>query len=172
MICAKRYNSYEMPQVIPIGTQEMLHPSSGKIPAPMDGVGRKPESAGRTGDLQTRGDLRRLILQLWEPLLALSSASKARCCPGVTGAVYGNATAELEGFCRPLWAVAACSANGELLPGTEFLSEAITAGVDPLHADFWGNCADGDQRCVEMAVLGWALGKNLARKRENNSLTG
>jgi hypothetical protein len=90
-------------------------------------------------------------------MLALGSASHARCCPGDTGAVYDDAAAGLEGFCRPLWAVLACAARGEPLPGTDILSQAVGAGVDPSHMDFWGEFVRDDQRCVEMGALGWAL---------------
>lgn len=106
--------------------------------------------------LQTRADVRELILKLWKPILAISSPSKARCRPGVTGATYGEAAVGLEGFCRPLWGVLAC-AHADELPGTGLLPGAVAAGVDPTHAEFWGWFEDGDQRCVEMGVLAWGL---------------
>jgi hypothetical protein len=119
-------------------------------------VGKKAPVNG-ADPLRTRDDVRALVLKLWRPMLALGSASNARCRPGGTGAVYDDGAAELEGFCRPLWAVFACAANGEFLPGTELLAEAVSAGVDRSHPDFWGEFTNDDQRCVEMAVLGWAL---------------
>jgi hypothetical protein len=90
-------------------------------------------------------------------MLALGSASQARCCPGETGSVYDDGAVGLEGFCRPLWSVLACAARGEPLPGTEILAGAVSAGVDPAHVDYWGQFTREDQRCVEMSVLGWAL---------------
>jgi hypothetical protein len=125
-------------------------------PSPCNTVA-KPPTSRQAGWLQTRGDLRRLILQMRQPLVVLGSASQAHCIPGTTGAVYGGAAAGMEGFCRPLWGMLACAAGDESLPGTGLLAGAIDAGTDASHADFWGEFAGGDQRCVEMAVLGWGL---------------
>lgn len=121
------------------------------VPAALEPIAPPP------GPLDSREDVRRLVLKLWRPMLALGSASNARCCPGETGAVYDDGAAGLEGFCRPLWAVLACAAHGDSLPGTELLAEAVRAGVDHSHPDYWGEFVNDDQRCVEMAVLGWAL---------------
>ena len=90
-------------------------------------------------------------------MVAMASASGARCLPGVTGAVHDEVAAGLEGFCRPLWGVLACAAGGEALHGTENLARAILAGTNPAHPDFWGRLGNCDLRCVEMAALGWGL---------------
>lgn len=116
-----------------------------------------PSDAGEPAGVATREDLRALVLQLWQPLLKLSSPSNAHCVPGATGVIYDDAAAGLEGFCRPLWGVLACAAGSDWLPGTEGVASAVAAGVDPAHDDYWGEFQDGDQRCVEMAVLGWSL---------------
>ncbi len=111
----------------------------------------------KPGALQTQEDVLHLVGKLWRPMLALGSPSHARCNPGKTGAVYDEGAAGLEGFCRPLWAVFACAAKGHSLPGTELLADAVRAGVNRTHPDYWGKFESDDQRCVEMAVLGWSL---------------
>lgn len=107
--------------------------------------------------LRSREEIRKMIQDLWRPLQAMASASKARCRPGATGAVYDDTAVGMEGFCRPLWGVLACAAADDFLPGTEVLATAIAAGVDPENIDYWGNLEGNDQRCVELAVLAWGL---------------
>lgn len=81
----------------------------------------------------------------------------ARVRVGHNGAFYGQTGVELEGWSRPLWAVAPLIAGGGDFPGLEDLVEGLDHGTDPDHPEFWGWPGDGDPRLVEMAGIAQAI---------------
>lgn len=77
---------------------------------------------------------------------------------GETGQHYSNPGAQLEAWSRQLWALAPLAAGGGIVPRAEELAIGLDHGTNPDHEEFWGWPVDGDQRFVEMAVIGFTLG--------------
>ncbi|KAI5460761.1 hypothetical protein BGZ63DRAFT_387724 [Mariannaea sp. PMI_226] len=104
---------------------------------------------------QTRSDLFCAARSLIRPLLACRSPSGARVkAQPPSYAAFDDVAAQLEGFCRPLWAIHA------IITGESDLQswlQGLSAGVDPDSTDYWGNVGDFDQRMVEMEAIAFAL---------------
>lgn len=83
--------------------------------------------------------------------------------PLCSGAHFDESAAQLEGFARPIWAVAGAltksenDTKSELKSYSERLIEGITHGVDPEHPEYWGTIGDWDQRMVEAEPISFAL---------------
>lgn len=107
--------------------------------------------------LRTRADLQQAALDLVTPLFPHFSPGNARVRIGHTGTYYSEAGAELEGFARPLWAVASLVAGGGEFPALDRYRQGLAHGTNPTHPEYWGDPGDCDQRLVEMAPLGFAL---------------
>jgi hypothetical protein len=60
----------------------------------------------------------------------------------------------VEGFCRPLWGLAALLEGGGDYHGTEWWIQGLKAAMDPESPEYWGYPRDNDQRMVEMCPLG------------------
>jgi hypothetical protein len=106
---------------------------------------------------KTRDDVAQAVIDLVEPLLPHFSAGRARVDLGATGARHDVASAELEGFARPLWGIAPFAAGGYDFPYWNYWREGLANGTDPDHPEFWGWPADNDQRLVELAAIGMTL---------------
>ena len=65
--------------------------------------------------------------------------------------------AQLEGYSRPCWGVAALLAGGGEYGGTQAFVDGLRNGTNPDHDEFWGFAMDKDQRMVEMAPIGFTL---------------
>lgn len=110
-----------------------------------------------------RRDVEQATIILLQRLCRYQSPGAARIrIPVATGAHFDESAAQLEGFARPLWAVAA------LLAGSDSQHEAIrnistsfarglANGTDPEHAEYWGPVVVRDQRMVEMEIISFAL---------------
>lgn len=116
----------------------------------------QPGSPLAGNPLRSRADLQRAVVALWKPVRDRLSPGCARARLGHTGAQFANVSAELEGFARPLWALAPLAAGGYPIDWTPIL-QGLTAGTDPGHDEFWGWAGDSDQRLVEMASIGLTL---------------
>ncbi|OOQ86342.1 hypothetical protein PEBR_21761 [Penicillium brasilianum] len=123
---------------------------------------------------RTRNELATAALALLRPLTNHFSSSCARIrLPVSTGAHFDEGAAQLEGFVRPLWAVASLlqfqSSLSERNPSDKHLIEGIeevvrpwiegfTAGTDPDHPEYWGSIGETEhQRMVEAEVISYAL---------------
>ncbi|TDZ16597.1 hypothetical protein Cob_v010492 [Colletotrichum orbiculare MAFF 240422] len=111
---------------------------------------------------RTRADLVRAAAALLKPLEPYKSDQKARIKLATnTAAGFDQASAELEGFARPLWVVADLlrATNPEEVPGLDLSSwpAGIIAGTDPESPEYWGDLSDVDQRMVEMESVAFAL---------------
>ena len=62
--------------------------------------------------LETKDDLRRFCTGILDPLAAHTSPGGARVHLGFTGTHFDETAAQLEGFSRPIWALAALLAGG------------------------------------------------------------
>ena len=108
--------------------------------------------------LMEKKDFIALMHRLLDPLLGLYSPSRARLYLGETGAAYDVPAIGLEGFSRPLWALAPWWAGGG--QDSEFSAlyqKGLTAGTDPDDPEYWGDPKDYDQRFVEMAAIACAI---------------
>jgi hypothetical protein len=75
-----------------------------------------------------------------------------------SGVVFDSAATRLEAFARPLWGLAAAAAGGVDDPSWWQTHLArLTDGLDPKHADYWGEGGPYDQRLVELAAVSIAL---------------
>ena len=121
-----------------------------------------PLSGFTSNALRTRSDLVRASSALIAPLESHKSPAKARVrFPFQTGAGFDDVSAQLEGFARPLFAVAPLLLNDrdnldESL-GLSSWIEGVAAGVDPKSPEYWGEMGHFDQRMVETESIAFAL---------------
>lgn len=117
--------------------------------------------------LQSKQDLVVATRSLLRPLTQYFSKENARIrLPVASGAHFDEVAADLEGYARPLWAVAALlegikAGDGDEAPVTQSLVapwiEGLRHGVDPSHEGYWGPVGDWDQRMVEAEIISFAL---------------
>lgn len=105
--------------------------------------------------LRSRSDMQEAVRELVAPLVPRFSPGGARVRVGQTGAHFPDSAAELEGFARPLWALAPLLAGGGAFEALDLYLQGLTHGSDPQHAEYWGE--PRGQALVEMAPLGFAL---------------
>ena len=109
-------------------------------------------------ELHTRQDFTALMFRLLDPLRPLYSQSGARLRIGHTGVTYDKPAIELEGFSRPLWALAPFwLGGGEDAEFERIYQNGLAHGADPAHPDYWGDTGDYDQCFVEMAAIAAAI---------------
>lgn len=111
----------------------------------------------RGNRLADRNDARRLLRDLFQPLVPAFSAGRAQVKLGHDAAHFDRKAAWFEGFARPLWGLAPLHAGGGDFGSWPLFREGIASGVDPDHPEYWEPTADHNQRSVEMAALGFAL---------------
>jgi len=111
------------------------------------------------GDAQmrTRADFQRALLTLCEPFADAERLDRQLARVAQPGARYEPRVARLELLSRLLWGLAPLAAGGGAYRGWQPIRDAITAGTDPEHPDYWGPPSDYDQRIVEAAALGFGL---------------
>ncbi|KAG8728110.1 hypothetical protein FRC12_022002, partial [Ceratobasidium sp. 428] len=126
---------------------------------------------GPTGFTQnkflTREDVQKAAVAVLDPLGAHTSPGGARIVLGHTGTHFDETAAQLEGFSRPLWALASLLIGtkdqdvSQLSPSPTELAKrwarGLASGTDPEHPEFWGTTRGKDQRMVEMSAMGFAL---------------
>ncbi len=100
--------------------------------------------------LETRGDMQRALLDLFDPLLPYFSGGNARVRLDAAAAHFDRAAADLEGFARPLWGLAPFAAGGGYFAHWDRYAEGIANGTDPEHPEYWGQVNGRDQRMVEL----------------------
>ncbi|KAF2276164.1 uncharacterized protein EI97DRAFT_433573 [Westerdykella ornata] len=108
-------------------------------------------------------DFKTACVALLRSLKPYQSRGGARIrLPLVTGTHFDDIAAQLEGYARPLWAVAALLHGGGLTEDekTEIIEpyvQGLANGTDPNHAEYWGPVVVRDQRMVEMEIISFAL---------------
>lgn len=108
--------------------------------------------------LQTRQDFEALMLQMLRPLEPLYSPGGALLHLGDTGVTYPRRTIEMEGFSRPLWALAPYwMGGGKADPFAEIYRRGLANGTNPKSPEYWGSPGDYDQLFVEMAAIACAI---------------
>ncbi|KIJ35267.1 hypothetical protein M422DRAFT_180895, partial [Sphaerobolus stellatus SS14] len=99
--------------------------------------------------LRTRNELKAFLEDLLNPLAPHTSPGGALIRLGNTATHYDEHAAQLEGFSRPLWALASLLAGGGYYSGTSRWVKGFASGTNPDHEEFWGSMRDRDQRMVE-----------------------
>ncbi len=111
-----------------------------------------------TMELNDRKDFAALMHKLLDPLVPLYSPGGARLMLGETGVTYDKPAIGLEGFSRPLWALAPFWLGGGRWPEMEAIyQKGLAAGTDPAGPEYWGDTKDYDQCFVEMAAIACAI---------------
>ncbi|MCJ1403175.1 hypothetical protein MMC11_006398 [Xylographa trunciseda] len=107
--------------------------------------------------LHSREDFQRACTLLLKPLRPFFSPGKTCVKLGNTATRYDEIGAQIEGYARPLWGLAALLAGGAEYEGTEDFVEGLRNGTNPDHPEYWGLARDSDQRMVEMCPIGYNL---------------
>jgi len=111
-----------------------------------------------------------LMFRVLNPLKKYYSKEKAGLKIGYTSAHYPDESAWMEGFSRPLWALAPYFAGGGSdKEFEEIYRKGLISGTNPKAKEYWGTCNDYDQRLVEMAAIAYTL--LLAKDKMWNPLT-
>ena len=121
----------------------------------MDSFGNTSPFA--SNPLETKGDLAKFLTGLLDPLAAHTSPGGARIHLGHTATHYDEAAAQLEGFSRPIWGLAALLAGGGAYAGAERWVRGFASGTDPAHGEFWGDMRSKDQRMVDCSAIGFSI---------------
>ncbi|KAM0280997.1 hypothetical protein ACHAQH_003726 [Verticillium albo-atrum] len=110
---------------------------------------------------RTRADMFGAASALLNPLHPHKSASGARIrLPIETAAGFDDVAAQLEGFARPLFAVAPLLLTEKTAredPNLMTWIKGLISGVDPSHSDYWGDIGHVDQRMVETESIAFSL---------------
>ncbi|CAK7237075.1 hypothetical protein SBRCBS47491_009853 [Sporothrix bragantina] len=108
---------------------------------------------------QTRSHFVGAAEALLKPLQKYSSPGSAciQIRPG-NAALFDDVAAQLEGFARPLWAIAGLmrSGDGGELDISSWI-RGLESGTNPAHAEYWGDLQPFDQRMVEMESIAFLL---------------
>ncbi|KAG6873764.1 hypothetical protein C0995_011583 [Termitomyces sp. Mi166 len=107
--------------------------------------------------LKTKEDLAKFLKELLDSLAAHTSPGGARVFLGHFGTHYDGVAAQLEGFSRPIWGLAALLCGGGNYEGKQRWIDGFTNGSDPNNEEFWGNMQDQDQRMVECSAIGYSI---------------
>jgi hypothetical protein len=110
---------------------------------------------------RSREDAQLAVTALFDPLVSAYAQGGARVTLGETATIYDAATAQLEAFARPLWAVVPLVAGGGTFVHWDLIRAGLVRGTDQNDPQYWGAIADteqmADQRMVEAAPIGLAL---------------
>lgn len=118
--------------------------------------------------LESRDDFIEAIIALISPLNKYFSPDKSRIrIPVATGAHFDESAAQLEGFARPLWAIAPLLYGYDSITNKDLAArvdelvqpwvDGFIAGTDPEHPEYWGAMNHMDQRMVEAEMIAFAL---------------
>ena len=110
------------------------------------------------GELCSKQDFQRLLLDMVRPLLPYYSKEKAELILGETATNYDKKAIGLEGFSRPLWGlVPFWAGGGNAEEFDEIYRRGLAAGTNPDSSEYWGGFHAFDQRFVEMAAIAYGL---------------
>ncbi|RGP63254.1 hypothetical protein FSPOR_8726 [Fusarium sporotrichioides] len=117
---------------------------------------------------ESRDDFIEAIIALISPLDKYFSPDKSRIrIPVATGAHFDESAAQLEGFARPLWAIAPLLYGYDSINNKDLAArvdelvqpwvQGFIAGTDPNHPEYWGAMNHMDQRMVEAEMIAFAI---------------
>lgn len=108
--------------------------------------------------INTRQDMVDVMYRLLNPLKPYYSRGRALLKLGDTSAHYPDRTAWIEGFSRPLWALAPFLAGGSSdTEWEDIYRTGLINGTDPESEEYWGICVPFDQKLVEMAAMAYTI---------------
>ncbi|PPR00178.1 hypothetical protein CVT24_005076 [Panaeolus cyanescens] len=107
--------------------------------------------------LKTKADLAQFLKGILDPLAPHTSPGGARIHLGHTATHYDDIAAQLEGFSRPIWGLAALLGGGGDYDGTKRWVDGFANGTDRNSPEFWGDMRNKDQRMVECSAIGFAI---------------
>jgi hypothetical protein len=110
-----------------------------------------------TNPLKTRDDVVAAVASLLDPLVPGFSPQNAMIKVGSTGTRFDETAAQVEGYARPLWGLAALLAGGSKYAHSEKFVQGLISGTDPENEEFWGYMDNIDQRMVEACPIGFTL---------------
>jgi hypothetical protein len=116
-----------------------------------------PSQPFSTSPFTTKSDLQSACTAILNPLLPLFSTGSTRIKVGTSTTRFDEGGAQIEGYARPLWALASLVGGGYEYSDAERWRAGFINGTDPAHPEFWGEIEDSDQRMVEMCPIGFAL---------------
>lgn len=119
--------------------------------------GRTSLQAFSQCSFRTRNDFQQACKALLDPLVRHFTPGGSRVKIGSSGTRFDEGGAQIEGFARPLWALASLLAGGCQYADAAHWQEGFINGMDPESPEFWGEIEDLDQRMVEMCPIGYAL---------------
>ncbi len=109
-------------------------------------------------DFTTKKAAQESLLRLLNPLKPFYSDGCARLEIGANSAHYGNESALMEAFTRPLWGLAPFwMGGGRDADFEKIYPKGLSSGSDPKNPEYWHSCYDFDQKFVEMAGLAYAM---------------
>lgn len=113
----------------------------------------------RNNKLKTREDIQQLAKDLVNPTDAYFDPDyPGHLDFGGSGTVYPKETQEVEGFLRPLWAIAPLLSDPDQdLPIFKEYQEGLLAGTDPDNKAYFGKMNNGDQLMVEATAMALTL---------------
>ncbi|KAF2754419.1 hypothetical protein EJ05DRAFT_479408 [Pseudovirgaria hyperparasitica] len=105
----------------------------------------------------TRQDVVNAVASLLDPLAHGTSDEGGLVKVGATGTRFDETAAQIEGYARPLWALAPLLAGDSKYAGTQRFVDGLVNGTDPKSPQFYGWMEDTDQRMVEACPIGYTL---------------
>lgn len=106
--------------------------------------------------LKSKEDIQRFAKGLLDSIEAQIHEGEGFLKVDYTSSRYPNRTAWIEGFLRPLFALAPLSAGGYEYSWNKFL-KGIISGTNKESLSYWGGLKDKDQKIVEMASISFAI---------------
>ncbi len=108
--------------------------------------------------LQTKQDFYGLLFDIINPLKPYYTKGRSGVILGRHATWYDDAAARCESFSRPLWGLVPYFAGGgEAEEFQRICLDGFRSGTDKENPEYWGECADRDQRFVEMAAMAYGM---------------
>lgn len=119
--------------------------------------GKTPIHAFSQSPFRTRSDFQNACQAFLDPLIPRFTPGGSRVKIGTSTTRFDEGGAQIEGFARPLWGLAALLGGGYQYAEAARWREGLVNGTDPQSPEFWGAIEDSDQRMVEMCPIGFTL---------------
>lgn len=119
--------------------------------------GKTPTHPFSQSAFRSRSDFQEACKAFLDPLVPHFTSGGSRVKIGTTATRFDEGGAQIEGYARPLWALASLIGGGYHYEAAARWQQGFINGTDPDHPEFWGEIADLDQRMVECCCLGYTL---------------
>lgn len=119
--------------------------------------GKTPAHPFSESPFRSRSDFQEACKAFLDPLLPHFTPGGSRVKVGSTATRFDEGGAQIEGYARPLWALASLVGGGYRYEAAARWQQGFINGTDPDSPEFWGEIVDLDQRMVECCCLGYTL---------------